>query len=255
MKPYIISASRREDIPAFRSKWLMSCLDKGVVEMSNFYGTYEVSFEKVKMFVFWTKNPKPLIKYLDEFPFKYYFQFTLNNYPEYELNVPSIEERIEVFKELSNKIGKDKVIWRFDPIIINNKILFDDVMCRLEKIGNEIYPYTEKLVFSFIDPYKKLGNKFKEISDVDKIKVANKLVEFNKKWKLELGTCSEGINLDGISHNKCIDPNLIRKICGDEKWIKDTKDKKQRPMCGCIPSGDIGTFKMCGHRCLYCYAQ
>jgi len=255
MNPYIISVSRREDIPAFRSKWFLEKIEKGFVNMTNFYSDYKVSFDKTKLAVFWSKNPKPLIEHLDKLPFKYYFQFTLNDYCEYELNVPPLIERIETFKELSNKIGKEKVIWRFDPIIVNDELSRADVLRRIKNIGDQLFLYTEKLVFSYIDPYKKLDNKFQEISDDDKIAIAKVLIEFNKVWKLKLSTCAEVINLDGIEHNKCIDPELIQRICGKQRWITNTKDKKQRPACGCMASGDIGSFKMCGHRCTYCYAN
>lgn len=111
------------------------------------------------------------------------------------------------------------------------------------------------MVFSYIDPYKKLGNLFTEIPNNIKISVAEKLIEFNKEWGLKLATCAEAINLDGVEHNKCIDPELIERICGKQRWINDIKDKNQRPACGCMVSTDIGVFKMCGHKCIYCYAQ
>lgn len=255
MTPYIISASRREDIPAFKTSWFLKCIKDGKVDMSNIYQDYEISFEKAKLIVFWTKNPKPLIPHLKDIPFKYYFQFTLNDYPEYELNVPSLEERIKTFIELSKKIGKKKVIWRFDPIIINDQISFYEIISRIKNIGDQIYPYTEKLVFSFVDPYKKLDNQFIEIDYNNQVKIANELINLNKTWNLDLATCAEGIDIDGISHNKCIDPELITRICGKQRWITETKDITQRSLCGCIKSGDIGSFKSCKHKCEYCYAK
>lgn len=97
MTPYIISASRREDIPAFKTDWLLERIKDGKVDMSTPYLDYEISFEKTKLIVFWTKNPRPLIDHLSEIPFKYYFHYTLNDYPEYELNVPSLNDRIQTF--------------------------------------------------------------------------------------------------------------------------------------------------------------
>lgn len=255
MKPYIISASRREDIPAFRTNWLLNVLEFGHVDMTNMYSNYVISFENVKLMVFWTKNPFPLIKHLDEFPFDFYFQYTLNDYPEFELNVPSLEQRINTFKCLSKKIGKEKVIWRFDPCIINNQITEEELLKRIKFIGDQLYNYTEKLVFSYIDPYNKLNNEFTEIPIDSKIQIAKQLIEFNKNWNLKLATCAEGINLDRIEHNKCIDPELVKRICGNQSWIENKKDKGQRPLCGCIPSGDIGSFRKCKHQCSYCYAK
>jgi hypothetical protein len=257
MNPHIISVSRREDLPAFRTSWFLEKLEKGEIDMINpFSGmNYKIYLDEVKLAVFWTKNPRPFMKHIKDLPFNYYFQYTLNDYPEYELRVPPLEERIQTFKDLSNDIGKEKVIWRFDPIIVDKRISEEEIFKRIKNIGDQIYLYTNKLVFSYIDPYQKLGNKFYEIDTDTKISIAKQLLEFNKTWGLTLATCAESINLEGIEHNKCIDPDLIERICGPQKWIKDKKDKSQRPDCGCIASADIGTFKTCRHLCLYCYSS
>lgn len=254
MEPTIISASRREDIPAFRVDWLLNAIARGWVTVPSPYAEYQVSFSKAELFVFWTKNPKPLIPHLDAFPYPCYFQYTLNDYPEYEHNVPSLDERIQTFKELSDKIGRERVIWRFDPIIVDKNICVNDVLLRIANIGSLIHPYTEKLVFSFIDPYKKLGDAFVTIPEDAKIAIADGIIEMNKNWKLELATCAENFKMEGISSNRCIDPVLVEKILGHNIG-KGTKDPKQRPLCGCMASGDIGTFRVCRHRCDYCYAQ
>ena len=117
--PVIISASRSTDIPAFFARWFMNRLAKGYCVWYNPFNQQPmyISFEKTKVVVFWTKNPKPIIEYLPELDRKgihYYFQYTLNDYEAegFEPNVPSIDERIETFKGLSTLIGKEKVIWR-----------------------------------------------------------------------------------------------------------------------------------------------
>jgi hypothetical protein len=261
MEPYIISASRREDIPAFKAKWLLERLRDGFVMVSNSYSEYQVSFAKTKLFVFWSKNPKPLIPYIDQLPAPCYFQYTLNDYPEFEHKVPPLEERIDTFIELSEKIGKERVVWRFDPIIafpsISSKMPFgvEQVLKRIETLGNKLHPYTEKLVFSFIDPYKKLGNFFEEVRDEDKAAIVEGLMGMNQNWGLKLATCDEGFSTDGIEHNKCVDPELAARICGDAEWINPAKDPKQRLFCGCMVSADIGAFHQCRHQCDYCYAK
>lgn len=196
-----------------------------------------------------------VIEYLKEIPFKYYFHYTLNDYPEYELNVPPLTDRIQTFIDLSKMIGKKKIIWRFDPIIINDQITVDEIIKRIKNIGDQIYPYTEKLVFSFVDPYGKLKNQFKNIDNETQLKIVNELKKLNVSWDLELATCAEGTEFDGIEQNKCVDPELIRRICGNKRWISDTKDKAQRKLCGCVKSSDIGSFSECSHSCTYCYAK
>lgn len=291
--PFIISASRSTDIPAFFSKWFFNRLEKGYVTWKNPFNQKEqyISFDETKVIVFWSKNPKPIIPYLrelDKRDIKYYFQFTLNDYEKENLepNVPKLENRINTFIELSNLIGKEKVIWRFDPLILSNFITIDDLLSKIENIGNQIYKHTEKLVFSFadIDVYKKVQNNlykqdtsFREFSQYDILEFSKKLQNLNQKWYLDLATCSEKVELEqfNIKHNKCVDDELIYKIGKNDtkilNWlgIDNTpslfgneylphiklKDKGQRKECGCIISKDIGMYNTCNHLCTYCYAN
>jgi hypothetical protein len=142
--PIIISASRSTDIPAFYADWFVNRLKKGYVKWKNpFNGVpLYVSFDKARLIVFWTKNAKPMIQslnYLDEKTLNYYFQFTLNDYDaeKLEQNVPIAQKRIETFIELSEKIGKEKVIWRFDPLILTDKIGVNELLRKVENIGNQ----------------------------------------------------------------------------------------------------------------------
>ena len=126
--PVILSASRETDIPAFYSDWLVSRLREGWCEWKNMYNgsIREVSFDRTRLIVFWSKNPKPLLERLDEVEAlgfrQYYFQFTLNDYVREELepNVPPVAERINTFKRLADRIGKERVIWRFDPLMLGS---------------------------------------------------------------------------------------------------------------------------------------
>lgn len=296
ISPIIISASRSTDIPAFYSDWLIKRIDAGYVKWKNpFNGVYSyVSFRNARLFVFWSKNPKPMMKYLDMFDqkgFNYYFQFTLNDYDRENLepNVPNVENRIETFIKLSERIGKGKVIWRFDPLILTDKIDVESLLRKIEGIGEKINAYTEKLVFSFADikVYNKVQNnlrkqsiKYLEFNLSIMNDFAAKLNELNKKWNLEIATCAEKIDLDkyGIKHNRCIDDDLIIKLFSNDKALmdylgfkvipadifnnnptivkkRDLKDKGQREFCGCILSKDIGEYNTCPHLCEYCYAN
>ncbi len=293
--PVIISASRSTDIPAFYADWLVERWKKGYVKWKNpFNGVpLYVSFEKVRFIVFWTKNPNKIIKYLDYFDDKninYYFQYTLNDYvaEKLEPNVPAVNERIETFIELSEKIGKGKVIWRNDPLILTDKIGVDELLRKAENIGNQLKNYTEKMVFSFADikVYKKVQNNlcknsicYHEFNERLMNEFAAGLQQLNKTWNFEIGTCAEKIELNNyeIIHNKCIDDELIVKLIYDKdenllkflgyvayktqsgeikiKNTKNNKDKGQREFCGCIFSKDIGEYNTCPHLCEYCYAN
>jgi len=298
LHPVIISASRSTDIPAFYSDWLISRIQAGFVMWKNpFNGQfYKVYFDKARLFVFWTKNPENMIDKLDFFKqnnYNYYFQYSLNNYDglNYENNLPSIDKRIDTFIRLSEKIGKDKVIWRFDPLIISDSLSIDQLLTRLEYVGDKIHQYTQRLVFSFIDIdcYKKVKKNvtnyhLHEFTNDLMVYFSERLQELNQKWKLKLGTCCESVDLDkfNIEHNRCIDDRLIIKLFEDdtalmnfigydrqqltiedmfndnglnEKQYNKIKDKGQRQSCGCIKSKDIGQYDTCPHGCIYCYAN
>jgi len=290
--PIIISASRSTDIPTFYTDWFIKRWEAGYLKWTNpFNGKpLYVSFKNTRAVVFWTKNARPMFKYLDymdkNIP-NYYFQYSLNDYDEegFEAKVASVESRIKTFKELSNRLGKKRVVWRFDPLILTDKIDIYELLRRVKRIGDELKDYTTKLVFSFVDIgiYRKVENNLKreKINYIEWTpqlmnQFSNELYKINKDWGLELGTCSEKIDLDKykIVHNKCIDDDLMKdifkddnklmKFLGYEKNIfgelqplktKKLKDKGQREDCGCIFSKDIGQYNTCPHECNYCYAN
>jgi len=143
--PIIISASRSTDIPAFYAEWFIDRLKAGYCVWYNPFNQQPmyVAFNNVRAVVFWSKNPKPLIPYLhelDERGIHYYFQFTLNDYEEegFEPNVPALENRIATFKELADQIGKERVIWRFDPLIMTDTVGVDELLRKVEYIGNQL---------------------------------------------------------------------------------------------------------------------
>jgi DNA repair photolyase len=297
--PVIISASRSTDIPAFYAEWFIRRLKAGYCVWYNPFNQkpMHVSFKNTKVVVFWSKNPKPLMPYLEELDKRglhYYFQFTLNDYENegFEPFVPPLDKRIETFKSLSSLIGKGKVIWRFDPLILTDKIGVDELLKKVERIGNQLKDYTEKLVFSFADIgafYKKVEANLKrhnipyrEFDPEQMEHFASELIKLNKNWQLELATCAETIDLEGINHNRCIDGELIKRLFPQDKTliyylnygqlpennllfsdeinsieidVTRLKDKGQRKACGCMTSKDIGSYNTCRHHCVYCYAN
>ena len=300
VKPVIISASRATDIPKWYSEWFVNRIKAGYIIWTNpFNQNYrqKVSFEDVQVIVFWSKDPKPLMPYLDFIDsknFGYYFQYTLNDYEKegLEPNLPQLTKRIETFIELSNKIGKEKVIWRFDPLILSNSIRVDDLLLRIENIGNQIHKYTEKLVISFVDinrynlvkqRLQKLNSGYREFRIEEMIELIVGLSNLNKKWNLSIATCGEdwppNVHFSdyGIAPNRCIDDELMRRLfpnnkkllnflnskkCPQSTLLSDEeskanslKDPNQRESCGCVISKDIGQYETCMHLCVYCYAN
>lgn len=263
----IISVSRRTDIPAFYSGWFFNRIKEGFVYVrnpinKNLINKVSLLPEHVDCIVFWSKNPKLFLNRLNELDrFKYYFQFTINSYgKDLEPSVPVKKEIIETFIQLSKLIGKEKVIWRYDPILISEKYTIEYHVKYFESIAKLISPFTEKCVISFIDIYKKcernLGNTgVRELKEEEIQKISKKLMEISRRNNVLLETCAEEIELDtiGINHNRCIDNVLIERII--QKKINVKKDKNQRRICGCVESVDIGSYNSCKSGCLYCYAN
>ena len=289
LNPVIVSASRSTDIPAFYADWFLERLRAGFSVWVNPFNQerYRVSFADTRMIVFWSKNPKPMLERLDEVEtlgFKqYYFQFTLNDYVAegLEPHVPPVAERIDTFRRLAKRIGEERVIWRFDPLLLSDSMTVDVLLEKIASIGHELQGATKKLVFSFADiqAYRKVsknlsGTNCREFSMEEKIEFANGLREVNRSLGLEIATCAEDIDLSeySIKHNKCVDDDLMVRLFHDDAKLMDfigaeydmidgwaikksKKDKGQRKACGCIVSKDIGMYNTCPHLCKYCYAN
>lgn len=264
----ILSVSRRSDIPAFYSKWFMNRVREGYVytrNPMNYHSISNISLspDVVDCIVFWTKNAAPMLEYLPELSEKYayYFQYTLNAYlKDIEPNLPKLQDKIETFKKLSAVIGKDMVIWRYDPIVLTEKYNIDWHIRAFTYISNELKNYTNVCVFSFVDMYDKVLGNMKDTAATPITKeimemLADSFSKIAKANGIVLKTCCEEIDLEkyGIEHSCCIDPILIAKILNCN--IKTKKDSNQRSVCGCIESIDIGQYNTCLHGCKYCYAN
>lgn len=247
--PLIVSASRSTDIPAFYADWFFYRLDKaGYSAWTNpFNGVKSyVSYKDTRFIVFWSKNPKPLLRHLPILKQRgigCYIQYSLNDYEEegLEKNVPPIEQRIETFKQLTNALGKGHVIWRFDPLVLTDSINIDKLLDKVENIGNQLLGYTEKLVFSFADilSYRKVQANLQKanINYIDwqenqMREFARRLSVLNQKWGYELATCGEKIDLTefGVKKNHCVDDELIIKLAYDDKKLMDYLKVKFYPM-------------------------
>ena len=235
--PLIVSASRSTDIPAFYADWFFNRLEKGYSVWTNpFNGVRNyVSYEDTRFIVFWSKNPKAIIPHLDYLRRRgigCYIQYTLNDYVDegLEKGVPSVDSRVETFKELAGILGKGAVIWRFDPLVLTDTIDVDGLIRKIEYIGDSLKGYTEKLVFSFVDiaSYRKVranldrnGIAYREWTPELMEAFAAKLSDMNRKWGYVLATCGEKIDIEkyGIAHNKCVDDDLIIRLAYDDEVL------------------------------------
>ena len=247
--PIIVSASRSTDIPAFYADWFFDRLQKGYSAWTNpFNGVKSyVAYENTRFIVFWSKNPRPLLQYLPILKkrnIKCYIQYTLNDYEKERLEkVPSLYQRIETFKSFVKDLGKGAVVWRFDPLILTDDITIDDLLLKVQNIGDQLKGYTEKLVFSFADilSYTKVKSNLERngipyhdwtVEQMDEFARRLSLMNKERGWGYTLATCGEKINIDkyGIQHNRCIDGDLITQLAwNDSELMKFMKVKIEEP--------------------------
>ena len=264
----IISASRRTDIPSYYSEWLVNRLKEKYVLVRNPMNIHQVSKidlspDVVDAIVFWTKNPTPMLSYLDQInDYTYYFQFTLSAYgPDVERNLPSKNKIIiPTFQQLSKEIGKEKVIWRYDPIFFNEQYSIEYHCKYFEVLASKLGDYTEKCTVSFMDMYRNTERNVKPLSIVKdtyemQVELLQRFVEIAKEYGLYIDTCAEigDFHNIGVEHAHCIDRERIERIGGFK--LNVDKDTNQRAECGCVASIDIGAYNTCKNGCLYCYAN
>jgi len=193
--------------------------------------------------------------------YHYYFQYTITGYGKVlEPNVPSLNESISTFIKLSGLLGKNRVVWRYDPVIITPEWTVNNHIRNFNAIADQFSGYTNKCVISFVDYYKKI---MKNLAPIVHYQITNEqIAEIAYNFSLtgarnglEIVSCAEAADLSEykIFHGKCIDDKLIEEISGVKLNID--KDKNQRSACGCVESIDIGEYNSCPHGCLYCYAN
>lgn len=264
----ILSVSRRTDVPNYYSEWFINRIREGFLYVRNPINLHQISKislspEVVDCIVFWTKNPLNMLDKLDLLKeYQYYFQFTITGYgKDVEPNIPDKRKTIiPTFCKLSEKIGKERVIWRYDPIFLNDRYTVEYHLKAFEEIAGKLCNYTEKVIISFVDLYDKTKRNAADLNitamtESQMVEVAQKMAKIAEKYHLVIETCAEHIDLQkyGIAHGSCIDLRLIERLTGGT--IKAEKDKNQRAECGCIQSVEVGTYNTCKNGCRYCYAN
>lgn len=259
----ILSASRRTDIPAFFSKWFFNRLMEQYVMVRNPVNSQQVSRinlspEVIDAIVFWTKNPLPMLNHLDLLKdYVYYFQFTVNSYgKEIEPCIPDFGQRIHTFQSLADKLGADRVIWRYDPIFFNENYSMEYHIQSFENIAKLLSGYTKKCTISFLDFCNSVKNERMQLpTEAEQLILAKSFAEIAGKYCITINTCAEKLCLSefGIQKASCVDKNLLEKLLGCS--LKVSKDNGQRNECGCVSSIDIGVYNTCRNGCKYCYAN
>lgn len=263
----IIQTGMRTDIPAFYSKWFLNRIKEGYVCVRNPYNPkqvtkYSLSPEVVDLIAFCTKNPLPMLPFLDELkPYGQYWFVTITPYGrDIEPNVPDKETVMEGFKELSDVVGVDSMGWRYDPIFIDKKHSVEWHISEFEKMAKNLSGYTKTCVISFIDIYKKVERNFPEAKSVrakDRAMIGKAFVKIASKYGMVLKPCAEGEELAkyGADCSGCMTVHTFETALHSRLEVPKRKKNQRNGECACLLGTDIGAYDTCGHLCKYCYAN
>lgn len=276
----IISASRRTDIPAFFAEEFYNDLKCGYTNVMNPYNRkiikVDLRRESVNLIVFWTKNVFPLLPFLsavEDLGYPFFFHYTVNNYPEFvEPGIPELSMTIRNMRILSERIGRKKIVWRYDPIFVTDKTDLEFHLYNFSLIAENIHKFVGGIKISFYDEYpkvkkridKKSRGKFNVLdypyeNSIERIRIhefLRKIKLISDKYRLPISSCSEKhgeeLSKASIYPGACIDKYYIKELFDIEN--ENSKDKGQRKLCNCIKSVDIGKYDTCKNGCIYCYA-
>jgi len=281
VRPFILSASRATDIPAFYADWFMNRIRAGGFTWVNPFRPSQVqtvSVEKVRAIVFWSKHPAGLPAHLGELDRRglhYVLHYTLNNYEAEGLEpcLPPLAERVTLFRRMAKRLGPERVTWRMDPLVWTDRCGVPELLAKARRLAEDLEGCTRKLVFSFVDIDRysmvkrrlaRAGIPAREPTPAERRDAAEGLGQLGRAHGLEVVTCAEEMDFSavGIDHGRCVDGEGLARL-----WPEDTalaafagspegrKDKGQRKACGCTASKDIGRYRTCPHLCAYCYAS
>ena len=259
----ILNVSGRTDIVAFYTDWFMNRYREGYIDVRNpFYpkNVSRIKLENVDMIMFCTKNPLPIIKYLKEIDKPILFHVTLTPYKsDIEVNVPDKSKIIEGIKEISNILGKENVVVRYDPIFISNKYNLEYHKKAFNKLCQNLNGYVDRIIVSFLDMYKNVEKNakylnYKNLTENDYKEIGLSFSKSAKDNNIEVQTCFEKRNLVeyGFVAGDCLSHELAYTLTG--KKFKTQTARKDK-ICNCVAMADIGVYNSCNHLCKYCYAN
>ncbi len=262
-----MSVSRRTDVPAFHSEWFMNRVRAGSALVRNpvcrdLLHRVELSTESVDCFVFFTKDPRPMMRHLDELDgmgHEYVFQITVNPYgADIEPGVPRKAEVAESFRELGDRIGRGRLVWRYDPVILGGRMTVEYHRRKFETLCNELGDRTDRCTVGFLRRYGKLEDRLaaaglRTPDARERGELAGWMAESAGSRGIELTRCcpGEGPPTPGLESRACVDGATMRAL----GIPHDPEVRPLRDGCECIRNVDIGAYDTCGHGCIYCYAN
>jgi hypothetical protein len=268
--PVIVSATRRADIPAHYAAWFMNRIRAEWCAVPNPFNTRQVSRVSlaswdVAAIVFWTRDPRPLMPHLRELEslgHRFVFQFTLLEYPpSLHPGMPPLAERLDAFKRLAASIGPDRVLWRYDPIVLTRETNTGFHRRNFEVLCRELAGHTRRVTVSLMEPYRKARSRLDRAGAVlmapteeELSAMFSDMAALAQECTIEPVSCADEAGLDslGFTPGACMDAALLERLFGLK--VANTKDLSQRPACRCAKSRDIGMYDACPAGCAYCYA-
>ncbi|MDE6598111.1 MAG: DUF1848 domain-containing protein [Clostridia bacterium] len=262
----ILNTGARTDTVQYYSEWLLNRFAEGYVLtrnplFPNKVTRYELSPDKIDLVMFCSKNYAPILPRLKEITDKYrtYFHYTITAYgKDVEPNVPDIDTSIQTLIKLASIVGKERIAWRYDPVLLTEKYTVEKHFETFEYMAKRLAPFIDRCIFSFVEMYKKLQRNMPELiplTEEDKLKLAERLGEIAGRYGIHIQTC--GTNGDytkyGIHASGCATLEILGKANSCE--FKELKHKGLREGCHCIESRDVGAYDTCPNGCRYCYAN
>lgn len=259
----IINTGNRTDIPAFYSEWFYNRIHEGFVYVRNPFDPHKISKfvfdQSVDLICFCTKNPKPMLQRWEELPFPMFWFVTITGYgKDIEPYVENKHKVLDSFIELSNKVGSDCIVWRYDPILLHGPYDIDYHKRAFETMAKKLSGYTHEVIVSFVDLYQKTEKNFPEVKEVDvcsQIELVKYFVSVGQRYSMKIKSCLEPEYLKtyGVDTSGCMNQNVLERVLGTNLIIPSTVSKARE--CGCLLNYDIGTYNTCLHGCKYCYAN
>lgn len=264
----ILFVSGRCDIPAFYMKWFMNRLAAGYVDVRNPFNEHQISRimldeDTIDCLSFCTKNPIPMLPYLDDISLPYFVQVTITPYHlDMERHVPDKREVLRAVKTTAERLGKARVMLRYDPILLNERYTVAYHQRAFHQLLEELSGYVNICILSFVDMYKNTRENqpfmhLKEITEADIHALCASFQKDASRYGFRIQTCAEGkIDLSryAIYDRPCVELEAIQKLCGKELHYRKLPGVRKQ-LCDCLPTVDIGDYNACAHECLYCYAN
>ena len=261
----IINTGQRTDIPAFFSRWFANRLMEGIVCVRNPYDRSRVSRYRldpsvVDCIAFCTKDPEPMFPYMDLLTgYGQLWHVSITGYGrDIEPNVPDKHRTLENFRRLSRIVGKDSVVWRYDPILINGRYTAEYHLRAFRSMAEELEGFTSTVVISFIDLYAKVRRNFPEAEEVPpgtRLSLGRELIAIAAGHGMTVRPCAEGNGLAryGADCGGCLRISDYEKAIGRRLNVPAYRGAGEG--CSCYIACDIGAYDTCRHLCRYCYAN